>query len=173
MLDLSFFRANFDQVSERLATRGGSLPLEGFRELDRERRAIITETEQEKARKNVESDAIGKLRREGADTTAQQQAVRAMGDRIAALDERVKAIDQQFRELLTGIPNVPHESVPVGRGAEENVEVWRHGTPPEFDFDPKAHWDLGPALGILDFERAAKITGARCGPSRAKSRAWW
>jgi seryl-tRNA synthetase len=161
MLDLNFFRAHFDQVSERLATRGGILPLDQFRELDRERRALITEAEQKKAGKNAQTEAIGKLRREGADTTAQQMLVRAMDARIAALDEQVKAVDQKFRELLAGIPNLPHESVPLGRGAEDNVEVRRHGTPAEFDFEPKAHWDLGPALGILDFDRAAKITGAR------------
>ena len=87
--------------------------------------------------------------------------MRAIGDEIASLDERVKALDEEFHELLAGIPNVPHESVPVGRSAEDNVEVRRVGEPPHFDFEPKAHWDIGPELGILDFERAAKITGAR------------
>ena len=114
-----------------------------------------------KASRNAETAEIGRLRREGVDTTERQQQVRAVADRIAQLDEEVKAADESFRELLAGIPNVPHESVPVGRTAEDNVEVRRCGEPPHFDFEPKAHWDLGPELGILDFERAAKITGAR------------
>lgn len=161
MLDLSFFRNNFDEVVRRLSTRGTELNLEPFRELDQNRRAIVTQTEGLKARVNAESVQIGKLKREGKDTTAQQEQVRSLKTEIAALDERVKTVDEEFRTLLAGIPNVPHESVPVGRSADDNVEVRRFGTPPEFDFPAKAHWDLGPELGILDMERAAKITGAR------------
>ena len=84
-----------------------------------------------------------------------------MGDRITALDEQAKELDEKFRQLLAGVPNTPHASVPTGKSAEDNVEVRRWGTPPAFSFTPKAHWDLGPELGILDFERASKITGAR------------
>ena len=115
MLDLSFVRNNFDWIAERLATRGNVQNLDQFRELDRERRVAIAKTEQLKARKNAESVEIGKLKREGADTTERQRGLRAIGDEIAALDEAVKAADEKFQELLTGIPNVPHESVPVGR----------------------------------------------------------
>ena len=161
MLDLSFFRNNFDRIADRLTTRGNVQNLDQFRELDRERRAAIAKTEQLKARKNAESVEIGKLKREGTDTTERQRGLRAIGDEIAALDEAVKAADEKFQELLSGIPNVPHDSVPVGRTAEDNVEVRRFAEPTRFDFEPKAHWDLGPELGILDFERAGKITGAR------------
>jgi seryl-tRNA synthetase len=161
MHDLSYFRANFDRIAQRLQTRGPQPGLDTFRDLDRRRRAAIAEAEELKARRNAESHEIARLRREGADTTERQQQMRAIGDRIAALDEQVKAADDSFRDLLTGIPNLPHESVPVGQSAEDNVEVRRVGTPPVFDFQPKAHWDLGPELGILDLERAAKITGAR------------
>src|SRR5215475_2558299 len=161
MLDLAYFRANFDQVAARLATRGGSLPLDGFRDLDRKRRAAITEAEQLKAHKNAESQKIGQLKKSGADTTELQATIRAMGDRIAALDKDVEAVDEEFRSLLAGIPNIPHESVPTGKSADDNVEVNRHLAPTKFDFEPKAHWDLGPELGILDFDRAVKITGAR------------
>ena len=161
MHDLTYFRSNFERIAERLATRGGAINLEGFRDLDQKRRSAISQAEQLKARKNQESVEIGKLRREGADTTERQKQVRLLAEQIAALDEEVKAVDQQFQELLAGIPNIPHESVPVGRSAEDNVEVRRFGTPPKFDFEPKAHWDLGPELGILDFARAGKITGAR------------
>jgi seryl-tRNA synthetase len=161
MLDLSFFRNNFDLVAERLATRANPPDLEGFRALDAQRRAAISETEPLKAQVNAESATIGELRRQGADTTAQQERVREIKTRIAALDDQLKALDDEFRELLAGIPNLPHESVPVGKDAEANVEVRRVGEPRTFDFEPKAHWDLGPELGILDLERAAKITGAR------------
>ncbi len=161
MHDLAFFRANFDSIAARLATRGASANLEQFRELDQRRRAAIAESEGLKARRNAETAEIGKLRRQGADTTARQQQVRELAGQIAALDEQVKALDESFRELLAGIPNVPHRSVPEGRGEEDNAEVRRFGEPPRFDFEPKAHWDLGPELGILDLERAAKLTGAR------------
>jgi seryl-tRNA synthetase len=161
MHDLTYFRSNFERIAERLATRSSAISLDGFRELDQKRRSAISETEQLKARKNQESVEIGKLKREGADTTERQKAMRTIADQIAKLDEEMKAVDQQFQELLAGIPNIPHESVPVGKSADDNVEVRRVGEPPKFDFDPKAHWDLGPELGILDFARAGKITGAR------------
>ena len=161
MHDLAYFRSHFDEVAERLATRSNPPNLDQFRELDSRRRAAISQTEQLKARKNAESAEIGRLRQQGADTSKRQQQVRAIGEQIATLDEQLKGLDEQFRELLAGIPNVPHPSVPVGRDAAANVEVRRVGEPPGFDFQPKAHWDLGPELGILDLERAAKISGAR------------
>ena len=161
MHDLSHFRNNFEKLAERLATRSGAINLDGFRDLDLKRRSAISQAEQLKARKNQESQEIGKLKREGADTTERQKEVRAIADQIAALDEQVKTVDDEFQKLLSGIPNIPHESVPVGKSADDNVEVRRSGVPTKFDFEPKAHWDLGPELGILDFERAVKITGAR------------
>jgi seryl-tRNA synthetase len=161
MHDLSYFRSNFDRIAQRLATRGDVSSLDRFRELDHKRRAAISQSEQLKARRNAESAEIAKLRREGADTTARQAQVRAIGGEISSLDEQVKTLDEEFRELLAGIPNIPHESVPVGKDSADNLEVRRVGRPRPFDFQPKAHWDLGPELGILDLERAAKITGAR------------
>ncbi|HXK07416.1 MAG TPA: serine--tRNA ligase [Verrucomicrobiae bacterium] len=161
MHDLAYFRNNFERIAERLAARGGALNLDGFRELDRKRRAAISEAEQLKARKNAETAEIGRLRREGVDTTERQKAIRAIDQQIAALDEQKNALDAEFQQMLAGVPNIPHESVPLGRSADDNVEVRRDGTPPQFDFEPKAHWDLGPELGILDLERAAKLTGAR------------
>ena len=161
MHDLSFFRSNLERMAERLATRGFSLEVGRFRELDGRRRAAVTETEQLKAMRNSESAEISTQRKLGIDTSARQQKMRQIGERIAELDAQVQELDEEFREMLAGIPNVPHESVPVGRSAEDNVEVRRWGQPRRFDFQPKAHWDLGPELGILDLERAAKITGAR------------
>jgi seryl-tRNA synthetase len=161
MHDLAFFRANLDSMAQRLATRGFALDVAQFRALDTERRSAVTESEQLKAERNSKSAQVGQLLKQRADATALQQEVRGMGDRIAALDEKAKALDESFRSLLAGVPNVPHESVPVGKSEADNVEVRRWGKPPEFTFDPKAHWDLGPALHILDLERAAKITGSR------------
>ncbi|MGP8243005.1 MAG: serine--tRNA ligase [Bryobacteraceae bacterium] len=161
MFDLSYFRSHFDEVAARLATRASVPNLDQFRALDRRRRSAISEAEQLKAQVNAESIEIGKLKREGADTGERQDRVRELKARIAEGDEVVKAVDAEFGELMKGIPNLPHESVPVGKDADDNVEVRRVGQPREFDFTPKAHWDLGPELGILDLERAAKITGAR------------
>jgi seryl-tRNA synthetase len=161
MHDLSDFRKNFDTIAARLATRSNPPNLDQFRELDRERRSVITEAEQLKAQQNAASKEIGRLKAAKADTTEQQQQVRTMRERIAELDRKVAESDERLQQLLEGIPNTPHESVPVGKDEGDNVEVRRVGTPPQFDFDPKAHWDLGPELGILEFDRAAKITGAR------------
>src|ERR1035441_6832516 len=161
MHDLSYFRSNFDRIAQRLATRGDVPSLDRLRELDQKRPAAIPQSEQLKARRNAESPEIAELKRAGADTTERRARMRAIGGEISSLDEQVKSLDEEFRELLAGIPNVPHESVPAGKDPEDNVEVRRVGQPRQFDFEPKAHWDLGPELGILDLERAAKITGAR------------
>src|SRR5580698_4555739 len=161
MHDLSTFRNNLDAIAARLADRPFTLDVAAFRALDEQRRAALTQSEQLKAQRNSETQEIGKLRKAGEDTTARQQAVRDMGDKISSLEDQAKQLADQFRELLAGVPNIPHESVPTGKSAEDNVEVRRVGTPPQFDFTPKPHWDLGPELGILDFERAAKVTGAR------------
>jgi seryl-tRNA synthetase len=161
MHDLSFFRANLDSIAQRLATRGYQLDLEQFRALDQERRAALTEAEQLKAQVNAKSAEVAKLRRAGQDASSIQQEVRAIGERVSALDQKAKAADESFRDLMAGVPNLPHESVPVGKSADDNVEVRRWGQPRQFDFEPKAHWDLGPELKILDLERATKVTGAR------------
>src|SRR5205807_1173688 len=123
--DLSQFRANLHTLAQRLATRGFTLDVTEFRTLDSERRAAVTESEQLKAQRNAESMEISKLKKQGADTAQQQQKVRAIGDRISALDEKVKTLDESFRTMLAGIPNIPHESVPVGKSSDDNVEVRR------------------------------------------------
>jgi seryl-tRNA synthetase len=161
MYDLGYFRNHLEAIAARLSDRGFTLDVATFRRLDAERRAALAETEALKAKKNAESQQIGRLKKAGQDTTDQQQRVRELDELIRKLDDRARALDEEFRALLAGVPNTPHESVPTGKTAEDNVEVRRWGTPPTFAFPPKAHWDLGPELGILDFERAAKITGAR------------
>ena len=161
MHDLGAFRANIDAIASRLATRGLVLPVEQFKELDVRRRAAITEAEQLRAAQNAQSREVAQLRKAGTDTTALQQASREMGDRVTELGKSVEEVDAAFREMLAGIPNLPHESVPVGKTEHDNVVIRTFGIPPVFDFEAKAHWDLGPELGILDFDRAAKVTGAR------------
>jgi len=159
--ELSYFRGNLDAIAARLATRGYELDVASYRALDQERRAALTESETLKAQRNSESNEIAKLKKAGEDTADQRAKVRAIGDRIKELEEKAKAVDDRFYEVLAGVPNIPHESVPTGASADDNIEVNKHGTIPSFDFEPQNHWDIGPALGILDFERAAKITGAR------------
>jgi seryl-tRNA synthetase len=161
MHDLNFFRNHLEEVRERLAARGYVLDVDAFRKLDSRRRQCVTESEQLKTERNQATAAIGKLRKTGADTTERQQQVRAMGERIASLDDLVAKVDLEFQDLVARIPNLPHESVPVGNDERENVEVRRWGSPPEFSFTPKPHWDLGADLAILDLERAAKVAAGR------------
>jgi seryl-tRNA synthetase len=161
MHDLNSFRNRLDWFRDRLATRGFELDVAAFQDLDRRRRQYVTENETLNAQRNAATAEIGKLRKEGADTTERQRAVREMAERSGILEQQVAALDTEFRDLLARIPNVPHESVPVGATERDNVEVRRWGNPPTFAFEPKPHWDLGEALGILDLERASKVTGAR------------
>ena len=161
MYDLAFFRQNIDAIASRLADRGFVLDVENLRRLDAARRAALTESEQLKAQQRAQSQDLGKLKKAGQDTTELQARLREMGDRAAQLDQKAGEVDDEYRQLLSGVPNTPHASVPAGKSADDNVEVRRWGTVPSFSFEPKSHWDLGPELGILDFERAAKITGAR------------
>jgi seryl-tRNA synthetase len=161
MHDLSFFRNHLQEIQRRLVARGFEFDTAAFQELDEKRRAALTQSEQLKASRNAASAQISKLRRDGVDTTEQQQEVRLIGEQISAFDQEAAKLDEEFRDLLARIPNIPHESVPDGTTADENVEIKRWGEPRHFDFAPKAHWDLGPELGLLDLERAAKVTGAR------------
>ncbi len=156
MLDLAYVRNNLDAVAARLATRGASAGLEQFRELDRKRRAAITEEEQLRAQIKAQSARF----RQTATEAASKEG-RALKASLATLEEQRKAYEDGFLKLMESIPNLPHESVPVGKSEADNVEVRRVGEPRQFDFAPMAHWDVGPELGILDLERAAKITGAR------------
>jgi len=161
MHDMGMFRADLDAVAERLSARGFMLPVDRLRELDSRRRAAITESEQQLAERNLVSREVGRLRKEGADTTGLQERSRVLGENIAALTKAAEELDTEYRDLLKGVPNIPDESVPIGKSSEDNVVIRTFGERRAFDFEPKAHWDIGPDLGILDFERATKITGAR------------
>jgi seryl-tRNA synthetase len=163
MLDLNFVRENLPLVEEKLRQRGldPAAVLKDFRALDTERRQAITEAETRKAQRNRASEDIAKLKKSGQDASAAMAQTKELREQIQTLEKTADDLDERLREILVGIPNLPHASVPVGQTADDNVEVRRWGTPPKFDFTPKPHWDLGPELGILDLERAVKLTGAR------------
>jgi seryl-tRNA synthetase len=161
MLDLNYLRQHFDEAKQRLAGRGGEDLLEQFQEVDAKRRAAVTEIEGLKARRNGLSAEVARAKREGGDAAQAIGESRQIGETIKSLEDNVKDLDDRLQQVLSGIPNLPHADVPRGASEADNIEVRRAGEPRSFDFEPKAHWDLGPALGILDFDRAAKITGAR------------
>src|ERR1700675_2117138 len=163
MLDLNFVRENLPLVEEKLRQRGmdPAAVLKDFRELDTQRRQAITEAETSKAQRNKASEEIAKLKKSGQDASAAMAHAKELREKIQTLEKAAADLDARLRDILAGIPTLPHATVPIGHGAEQNVEVRRWGTPPEFDFAPKAHWDLGSELGILDQERAVKLTGAR------------
>jgi seryl-tRNA synthetase len=163
MLDLNFVRENLPLVEEKLRQRGmdAAAVLRDFREVDTQRRVAITEAETSKAQRNKATEEIATLKRSGQDASAAMAQAKDLREQIQILEKAAADLDARLRDILVGIPNLPHESVPIGHSAEENVEVRRWGTPPIFDFAPKPHWDLGAELGILDLERAVKLTGAR------------
>ena len=141
--------------------RNTTLDLEGFRELDKERRQLITENEQRKAQRNKASDEIARLKKEKQNADSLIAEMKQVSEKIKQADERISELDTKQRDLLLIIPNIPHKSVPYGTGSEGNVEVRRWGAPPKFDFQPKPHWEVGENAGILDLEAATRITGAR------------
>jgi len=164
MLDLNYVRENLELVRARLETRGvAPAVLDSFAEADAERRRLIAESDQLNAERNTASREIGALMKEGKrdEAEARRQQVSESKERIAELDRRRDDAETRMRDLLTTLPNIPHESVPVGKDESANEEVRRWGTKPEFDFEPKDHVDLGSALGILDLDRAAKIAASR------------
>ncbi len=163
MLDARFVRENPDVVRLAMEVRDSRWDLDAFLALDEERRRLIGEVEALQAERNEASKAIGALMQSGKSDEAEaaKEAVRRINDRVAALDDEREVVEADTRDLLLTAPNPPDASVPIGADETENVEVRRWGTPPAFDFEPIPHWDLGPALGILDFERAVKLAESR------------
>jgi seryl-tRNA synthetase len=163
MLDLNFVRDNLPRVEEMLRQRSAdpAAVLKDFHEVDTQRRQAITEAETMKARRNKASEDISKLKKAGQDATAAIAETKDLREQIQTLEKTAGDLDARLREILSSIPNMPHASVPSGHSAEENVEVRRWGAAPQFDFVPKPHWELGAELGVLDLERAVKLTGAR------------
>src|SRR5271165_65026 len=163
MLDLNFVRDNLALVEEKLRQRGMNPAevLKDFRTIDAERRQAITQTETLQARRNKASEEIARLKKNKEDASALIQETKDAREKMQDFEKKSTEADARLRELLTALPNLPHSSVPVGRSEEQNVEARRWGTPPKFDFTPKPHWELGEQLGVLDLERATKLTGAR------------
>lgn len=161
MHDLGYFRDHRDEFAEMAKRRNITLDLEGFGALDKERRELITQNEQRKAQRNKASDEIARLKKEKQSADVLLGEMKQVSERIKQTDERIDALDANQRELLLTIPNIPHKSVPYGKGPEGNEEVRRFGNAPKFDFRPKPHWEVGEKAGILDLEAAARITGAR------------
>ncbi len=161
MLDIRRIRENPEEIARLVSRRGKEFRFDNLLQMDAERRSAIAETESLKAKKNAVSKQIPVLKKKGEDTSALFAEMKQESDRIKALDDRVAELDEAIRTEMLAIPNVPHASVPDGLSDADNVEVRRFLEPTKFDFEPKAHWDLGTDLGILDFETAAAVTGAR------------
>ena len=163
MIDLAFVRGNLALVEEKLRARGmdPATALGDFAAVDRERREAITQVETLKAQRNKLTEEIAKLRRTGADTTAQTEQTRTLKTQVESLEAAAATADERLRELMQTLPNLPQDCVPVGKDEHGNREEKVWGEQPKFDFTPKPHWELGEAIGILDFNRAAKISGSR------------
>lgn len=161
MLDIRRIRNNPDEVKKALSKRHGDYPIDEILKLDEDRRSLLTKVEEMKAEQNKVSKEIPLLKKEGKDATEVIKQMKSLSDEVKELDVEVKEIDEKIKQHLLNIPNTPNDSVVEGVSDEDNVEVRKYGEPTEFDFEPKAHWDLGSDLDILDFERASKITGTR------------
>ncbi len=163
MLDLNFVRDNLPLVEAKLRQRGlkPNEILKDFAQVDAQRRAAITSAETMKAHRNRASEEVAKLKKSGQDAAALIAETKELREQIQELEKAAEEYETRLQQILSGIPNLPHESVPIGKTAEDNVEVRRWGSAPKFDFPPKPHWELGEQLGVLDLERAAKLTGAR------------
>jgi len=161
MLDIKRIRTNKEEVIESLNSRFGNYNIDKVLELDEKRREIIFEVENKKARQNEVSKQVPKLKKEGVDVSELFKEMKALSDEIKELDVKVKDLDEEIRKELLSIPNTPNKDIPIGKSDEDNVEIRKFLEPKKFDFEVKAHWDLGVDLDILDFERAVKISGSR------------
>jgi seryl-tRNA synthetase len=161
MLDIKFVRENPEKVKEALEKRGAGVSLDDFLGDEEERRSILKEAEELRNKRNVVSEEIGRLKRQKQDVESLMEEMKGVAEKIKELDKKMDRFEKIAENFLLNIPNIPHETVPVGRNETENVEIRKWGKPPEFDFTPLNHWDIGEMLGIMDFERASKIAGAR------------
>lgn len=161
MLDIKLLRSNPEILQRALLKSKGKFNIEGFMSLDSKRRELIVRTEQMKGKQNADSKLVPQYKKEGKDVIPLMEEMKALSDSIKELDQQLREVDEQIDTLVLTIPNVPNESVPIGDSDTSNQEVRRWGTPASFDFEPKPHWDIGEALGVLDFEAGARVTGAR------------
>jgi seryl-tRNA synthetase len=161
MLDRKYVLENPDLVQKRIETRGRKIEFDGLVKLSAERKDLLRKVEDLRFERNKVSEGIPRMKKEGLDASSVILAMRKVAEEIARLDEDLKGIDEKLDAFLLNLPNLPHESVPVGKTSTDNIEIRRVGIPPEFSFASESHWDIGRRLGILDFDRAAKITGSR------------
>ncbi|KNF07578.1 serine--tRNA ligase SerS [Gottschalkia purinilytica] len=161
MLDIKRIRLNPEEVKKELGKRGGEFEIDKVLELDEKRRTVLVEVEEMKAKQNQVSKEIPKLKKEGKDVSSVLSEMKELSNKIGEKDNEVKGIEKELNDILLTIPNIPNPNITVGASDEENKEIRKWGEPTKFNFEPKAHWDLGTDLDILDFERASKITGAR------------
>jgi len=161
MIDLKAIRNNPEILKKALQKRKENFDIEGFLKIDENRRDIIQKVEQLKNKQNVTSKLIPQYKKEGKDVASLMEEMKALSDEIKELDNKVRLLDDEIEKILLSIPNIPNDSVPLGDSDEDNVEIRKWGEPRKFDFEPKAHWEIGEKLNILDFSTAAKVTGAR------------
>ncbi len=161
MIEIKFVRQNLDIVQKSLENRGGTADWNAFTHADQQRKTLLSEIEQLRHKRNVVSDEIAALKKGGQDAQDMILEMRQVGERVKNLEKEIAVHDEVISSVLMGIPNIPHASVPVGKDENDNELIKTHGTPPEFEFETKAHWDIGENCGILDLGRAAQITGAR------------
>lgn len=161
MLDIKLLRSDFEGVEKALSTRNEEFDLSKFKDLDAKRRALLGEVEALKSEQNKASKQVPIMKKEGKDTTALFEEMKQLSDKIKDLDAQVRTVDEELDAWMLTIPNIPHPSVPAGKSDEENVEIRKFGEPTKFDFEAKAHWDIGKDLDILDPEMGAKTSGAR------------
>ena len=161
MLDARFVRENIDIVKKSLGDRNSTMPLDEFLGFEEQRRILLKEAEELRNKRNVVSEEIGKLKTLKQDASNLIEEMKGVSDKIRELDEKIKILEENTNEFLLNVPNIPDKTVPVGKDETENVEVRRWGEPRQFDFEPLNHWDIGEILDIIEFERAAKIAGAR------------
>ena len=162
MFDVKLLRNEWERVKQAMIDRGNSTEdIERFTGLDTKRRELLQESERLKNRRNVVSQEVAVKKRNGENADALIAEMREVGDRIKSLDDEIRQLEEQLNQILLMIPNMPHESVPIGASADDNVEVRKVGEPPSFSFEPKPHWEIAAALGIVDFEAAGKVAGSR------------
>lgn len=161
MIDIKLIRSNPDLLRKSLESRKGNFDIEGLLKLDENRRELIVKVEQLKSKQNADSKLIPQYKKEGKDVSSIMEEMKELAENIKQLDSDVREIDEKLENLLLTIPNLPNESVPVGESDKDNLEVRKWGEPTKFCYEPKAHWDIGESLGILDFSAGAKVTGAR------------
>ena len=161
MLDTKWVREHYEEVAEMLASRNNAFPLDRYKKLDEERRGVLLKVEKLKERRNAGSKEVGAKKKAGENNDALQNEIRGLGDEIKKLDDRTAEIQSELDELALSIPNRPHPSVPKGKDEYDNVEMRRWGTPRDFEFEPKPHWEIGEALDIMDFDRGVKLAESR------------